>query len=194
MDDQRHRLFEVPLAVADQKGAKLEQFPESRGNSNRLLIASAAASAVVRKGGEEVEFEIAKDVKMKFCWIPPGKATLGSPATEKERSENEKEHDYESKGFWLGKYPVTQGEWTGVMGTTPFSFHKNVNDKDCVKRVEGLDTGRYPAERVSWDEAQEVWKSLNQQPGVAAAVGKAGKFELPHEDQGEYARSHRSVL
>ncbi len=57
-----------------------------------LILAPASAQsksdlakdAKDRKGGEMVEVEIAKGVKMAFCWIPPGKATLGSPATEEE--------------------------------------------------------------------------------------------------------------
>jgi formylglycine-generating enzyme required for sulfatase activity len=41
---------------------------------------------------------------MKFCWISAGKAQLGSPVTEKERRDDEKEHEFATKGFWLGKY------------------------------------------------------------------------------------------
>jgi formylglycine-generating enzyme required for sulfatase activity len=74
------------------------------------------------KPGEQREFEIADGVKMKFCWIPPGKATLGSPATEEKRREDEAEHEYASKGFWLAKYPVTQGEYKAVMGSLPKEF------------------------------------------------------------------------
>src|SRR5580704_717282 len=36
------------------------------------------------KPGEVRELEIASGVKMKFCWIPPGKAQLGSPQVERE--------------------------------------------------------------------------------------------------------------
>ncbi len=70
------------------------------------------------KAADEQEFEIADGVKMKFCWVPAGKATLGSPNEEKDRYDDEKEHEYVTKGFWLGKYPVTQAEWKAVMGKT----------------------------------------------------------------------------
>ena len=46
------------------------------------------------KPGEEREFEIAPGVKMKFCWIPAGKAQLGSPKAEQ---------DYVTKTFYDGK-------------------------------------------------------------------------------------------
>jgi hypothetical protein len=46
--------------------------------------------------GEIVEIEIAKGVKMKFCWIPAGKAQLGSPKSEQ---------DYVTKNSFGGKRP-----------------------------------------------------------------------------------------
>ena len=151
------------------------QKPQSFGNftASVVLVPKVELSAAKdRKGGEEVEFEIADGVKMRFCWIPPGKATLGSPKDERDRSDDEKEHEYAEKvGFWLAKYAVTQAEWTAVMGTTPFAFHKDGTDADYVKRVKGLDTSRFPAERVSWDDSQDFLAKANQRAGIAAAFG-----------------------
>ena len=48
--------------------------------------ASAAEPFVGMKAGEERTFGA---LKMKFCWCPPGKFTMGSPADEAERRENE---------------------------------------------------------------------------------------------------------
>jgi hypothetical protein len=47
-----------------------------------LHAGSVAADDKPLKPGEVREFEIAAGVKMKFCWIPPGKATLGSSESE----------------------------------------------------------------------------------------------------------------
>ena len=82
---------------------------------NTLPVVESKMDASGRKGGDIVEVDIGKGVKMKFCWIPAGKATLGSPEGEKERSTDEAEHEYTSKGFWLAKYPVTQEQWLAVM-------------------------------------------------------------------------------
>ena len=78
------------------------------------------------KPGDVVEVEIAKGVKMKFCWIPAGEAQLGSPKSEQDyvtktfyngmRPEwlddetESKRGEFTTKGFWLGKYAVTQQE------------------------------------------------------------------------------------
>ena len=112
------------------------------------------------KPGEEREFEIAKGVKMRFCWVPAGKATLGSPAAEKGRYEDEKEHAFETKGFWLGKYEVTQGEYEGVTGTNPSKFKGS----------------KLPVESVSYTDCEAFIKKC----------GLKG-LKLPHEDEWEYA-------
>lgn len=67
-------------------------------------------------------------------------------------------------GFWIGKYEVTQGQWTKVMGNNP-SYFKSGND--------------YPVEQVSWDNAFQFIERLNNKTGAV--------FSLPTEAQWEYA-------
>jgi len=147
--------------VFDVSGGLKEQVPEVRRRyDGNWTIPKKARTG--DKPGEERDFEIAAGAKMKFCWIPPGKETLGSPAKEKGRTADEAEHPFETRGFWLGKYEVTQKEWALVMGSNPSQF-----------KGDGL-----PAEHVSWDDCQ-------------AFVGKCGvagmTVTLPHEDAWEYA-------
>ncbi len=140
------------------------------------------------RAGEERSFEIADGTKMVFCWIPAGEATLGSPANEKEReAADDAEHSYSTKGFWMGKYLVTQKEYEAVTGGNPSRFAKTGNNADFRKRVEGMDTSRFPVEMVSWDDCQVFLAKLNKRDGVAKVFGKPGKFALPHEDAWEYA-------
>jgi formylglycine-generating enzyme required for sulfatase activity/mono/diheme cytochrome c family protein len=134
--------------------------------------------------GEERAFEIAPGLKMVFCWIPPseGMVKLGSPKAEKERSIDNEEHDYQTAGFWLAKFPVTQDEWQAVMGNNPSNY-----DGKKETSIKGLDTRRFPVENVSWNDCQEYVKKLNGIGNVAASFGSNGRFSLPHEDQWEYA-------
>jgi formylglycine-generating enzyme required for sulfatase activity len=150
--------------------------------------------------GEIVEVEIAKGVKMKFCWIPAGKAQLGSPKSEQDYltktffegkrpdyldAETEsKRGGFMTKGFWLGKYAVTQEQWEAVMGNNPSCFSKQGNGKD---KVQGMDTSSFPVEQVSWDDCQEFLRRLNEEISVPAAMMSKCKFALPHEDEWEYA-------
>ena len=119
---------------------------------------------------------------MAFCWIPAGKATLGSPKEEKERDLDEVEHEYLAKGFWLGKYVVTQSEWKAVMGNNP-SFFDGKKDNDA----KGMNTSRFPVENVSWNDCQEFLERVNKRSGKENAFGKANQFVLPHENEWEYA-------
>lgn len=139
------------------------------------------------KPGEERKFEIAPGTHMIFCWVPPGKATLGSPPTETRRGKDEEEREYTSKGFWLGKYEVTQGEWTAVMGTNPSAHTPEWNNGSNRERIKGLDLTRLPAENMSGNQCIAFLKKLNARPGAAKAFGKPGAFVLPHEDEWEYA-------
>jgi formylglycine-generating enzyme required for sulfatase activity len=68
-------------------------------------------------------------------------------------------------GFFIGKYEVTQGQWKELMGANP-SYFRECGD-DC------------PVESVSWHDAQEFIKRLNQRTD--------GKYRLPTEAEWEYA-------
>jgi formylglycine-generating enzyme len=137
---------------------------------------------------ETRDIEIMAGVRMTFCWIPPGKAKLGSPRNEKARSEDEVEHDYTSQGFWLGKHAVAQAEWKAVMGSNPSSFDGKKDNK-----AKGMDTSRFPVESVSWDMIcgkdgkGGFLAKVNAHDGIRKAFGKSGRFALPHEDEWEYA-------
>src|SRR5205807_2496659 len=57
---------------------------------------------------------------IKLCWCPPGKFIMGSPANEPERRPGEDPVEVTlTKGFWTGKYAVTQGQWKRVVGKLP---------------------------------------------------------------------------
>jgi formylglycine-generating enzyme required for sulfatase activity len=116
--------------------------------------------------GEVVEVEIANGLKMKFCWIPAGKALLGSPSGEKQRSTNEAEHEFKTNGFWLGKYAVTQEQWEALMGNNPSYFSKQGGGKG---KVQGMDISGFPVERVSGNDCQDFLKKLNEKVKVPPA-------------------------
>ena len=56
-------------------------------------------------------------VKLEMLWVEPGTFTMGSPTTEAGRqSDREDEHNVTlTKGFYLGKYEVTQAQYEAVM-------------------------------------------------------------------------------
>lgn len=148
--------------------------------------------------GEELTLEIAKGVKMAFCYIPAGEAQLGSPKAEREAvlkylgvmdvphwlaaEAEEKRGKYTSKGFWLGKYEVTQKEWKAVEGSNPSEF-----DGELDNGAKGLDTTHFPVETVSWYDCKGFANALNKRADAAKVFGKGSRICLPDENEWEYA-------
>src|SRR5262249_30619274 len=55
---------------------------------------------------------ITNSIGMKLAFIPAGKFTMGSPTDEKERDDNEPQHEVAiTKPFYMGVYEVTQREY-----------------------------------------------------------------------------------
>ena len=61
---------------------------------------------------------------LRFVWLPAGQFVMGSPTNEVDRSDNEGPQTRVTltRGFFLGRYEVTQGEYLSVIGTNPSMF------------------------------------------------------------------------
>ena len=59
-----------------------------------------------------------------MVFIPPGTFRMGSPTNEVDRGQDEGPQTEVtiSRGFWIGKYEVTQGKYLAVMGSNPSAF------------------------------------------------------------------------
>lgn len=73
--------------------------------------------------------------------------------------------------YYIGRYEVTQAEWTQVMGSNPSVFQR--------LRV-GRDTASHPVDSVTWDDAQRFVEKLNRRERTSA-------YRLPTEFEWEYA-------
>ncbi|MBO7391324.1 MAG: SUMF1/EgtB/PvdO family nonheme iron enzyme, partial [Verrucomicrobia bacterium] len=86
---------------------------------------SVTFSVVAEDGSSEnTDFSIplSGSVNLDMIWIEPGTFIMGSPENELGRQSNEIQHQVTlSKGYWLGKYEVTQAQYEAVMGTNPSS-------------------------------------------------------------------------
>jgi formylglycine-generating enzyme required for sulfatase activity len=100
---------------------------------------------------------------MKFVYINPGSFTMGSINGD---SDEKPVHKVKiSRGFYMQTTEVTQGQWKTIMGDNPSHF------KSCGDSC--------PVESVSWDDAQNFIKKLNQKEGKT--------YRLPTEAEWEYA-------
>ena len=120
---------------------------------------------------------------MQLARIPAGEFLMGSPDDEPGRKAAwERQHPVRiTRPFYLGVHEVTQFEYTQVTGRDPHEFSPTGLSAD---RVAGLDTTRFPAESVSWDDAVAFCRLLSDRPEERRA-GRA--YRLPTEAEWEYA-------
>jgi formylglycine-generating enzyme required for sulfatase activity len=107
--------------------------------------------------------------KLELVWIPAGEFMMGSRKGEVGRFVIEPRHRVKlTKGFWMGKYEVTQEQWQRVMGNNP-SWFKNAGPKA-------------PVEYVSLSDVQQFLRKLNKSDAAGT-----GTFRLPTEAGWEWA-------
>ena len=136
---------------------------DSDGDADELTFTIVVAGMPSFEG----TVELPGGASMEFVWIEPGVFQMGSnTGREAERPMHEVEI---SRGFWLGKYEITQGQWKSVMDKEPWSGRDRVESNPS-----------HPAVIISWDEVQEFIRRLN------AAAGK-DLYRLPTEAEWEYA-------
>ena len=109
---------------------------------------------------------------------------VGSPKVEPGREKDEDQVEVTlTKGFWLGKYEVTQGEWQSMTGTT--------GREQAVKYMgPAAESGigpRQPIYSVSYDEATEFCAKLIASERRAGRLPAGWVYRLPSEAEWEYA-------
>lgn len=108
-----------------------------------------------------------------LVWIAPGQFVMGSP-DEDNIGGNEAPQTTVTltKGFFIGKYEVTQGEYLAVVGSNPSSFTGDTN---------------LPVNNVTWQNASNFCRLLNLQEAGAGRLPAGYAYRLPTEAEWEYA-------
>ena len=120
------------------------------------------------KHGQEAVLALPGGAAMEMIYVAPGSFMMGSPTSEEDRDDDETRHRVTlTKGFWLGKYEITQAQWQSVMGENPSKF-KGANR---------------PVEDVSWEDCQRFIAKVNAE----ARRQFGGGARLPTEAEWEYA-------
>ena len=146
--------------------AEREERARAEREAERERIAAEAREDESHQAGEVKTILLPGGEKMEMVWCPAGAFMMGSPSGflgiggEVGRWDVEMQHRVTlTKGFWMAKTGVTQGQWKSVMGSNP-SWYKGDD---------------LPMESVSWEDCQEFCRK--------AGMG----LRLPTEAQWEYA-------
>jgi formylglycine-generating enzyme required for sulfatase activity len=112
-------------------------------------------------------------VPANMVFIQAGTFTMGSPQTEPARDIDEGPQTAVtiSRGFWIGRYEVTQAEYLDVMGNNPSFFTGDLN---------------WPVERVSWTDATDYCAQLSARERLAGRLPVGYEYRLPTEAEWEY--------
>ena len=134
------------------------------GKAAARNAAGGTAGTASRKSGTTKTISLPGGETLEMIWCEPGSFMMGSPVAEEGRFDDEPLHPVTlTRGFWLGKYEVTQRQWQSVMGDNPSKF-KNPD---------------HPVEGVSWEDCNAFISRLN------VVLGGVARF--PTEAEWEYA-------
>jgi formylglycine-generating enzyme required for sulfatase activity len=109
------------------------------------------------------------DLGMKLVYVAPGTFKMGSKNGELDEKPVHKVTI--TKGYWIGKYEVTQSEYQLIMKSNP-GYYKGANK---------------PVECVSWNNAVKFCKKLNKRERKAGRLLAGYKYRLATEAEWEYA-------
>ena len=128
-----------------------------------VVVFAAAAGLLLWITAPRDKAKVVKNrIGMEFVSLSAGSLMMGS---DNGKPDEKPVHRVTiSKGFLMGRYEVTQGEWKTVMGREPANFKGT----------------SFPVQFVSWNDTQEFIARLNQ-------TNDGYTYRLPTEAEWEYA-------
>lgn len=143
-----------------------------------LLAGGAYGWAQEGAGGPRA----AASVALELVWIPPGEFTMGSPVMEENRLSNEGPQTPVTltRGFWMGKFEVTQGQWEELMRTSA----RKQRDKSNPRWQMAGEGREFPVYFVNYLEAVEFCRQLTERERPNLPAGYV--YRLPTEAEWEY--------
>ena len=126
--------------------------------------------------------ELGNGVTLDMVAIPGGKFLMGTEDQEIKRllrkfnssayTREQPQHEVNVNPFFMGKYPVTQGQWKAVASLPKVK-------RDLKADPAHFKGGNRPIENISWEEAVEFCRRVSKQTGK--------EYRLPSEAEWEYA-------
>jgi formylglycine-generating enzyme required for sulfatase activity len=179
-----NKSYQLPKVRLPQESEKEELF------NFEVVKVNDSGSIVNRSQGsarQKIE-DLGNGVSLEMVKIPGGTFTMGSPESEEGSRERERpQHDVTVAQFFMGKYPVTQGQWIAIASRTDLKVELDLKPEPSYFKepYKGIDRWQRPVEEVSWYEAVEFCKRLSKLT--------RRNYRLPSEAEWEYACRARTT-
>jgi formylglycine-generating enzyme required for sulfatase activity len=157
--------LKLPAGCAIGYADNLQPAPQTKAT---LAVSSPEAF----QPGHKIGDEWVNSRGMVFCWCPPETYTAGSPPDTPGRYPNEEPRQVTIEdGFWIGKYELTWSQNVRKGGRVPEGCHKNE-----------------PIGDLHWDDGRRmIFKTLTEEERKAGRLPDNWEYDLPTEEQWEYA-------
>jgi formylglycine-generating enzyme required for sulfatase activity len=131
----------------------------------KVRTSSSCRSSSTSRGMSAEEKNIIRNLVSNVVYVSGGTFMMGATSEQGSDAKDDEKpaHSVTLSSYYIGKYEVTQEEWTAIMGDNP-SYIKGI---------------RHPVEMVSWNDCQKFISRLNAKTGR--------NFRLPTEAEWEFA-------
>jgi formylglycine-generating enzyme required for sulfatase activity len=148
----------------------------SKALSTEIITVDNSGNTINRRPFPNVKTiteDLGNGVILEMVEIPGGKFTMGSPASEAGREDDESpQHQVNISPFLMGKFTVTQAQWEAVASLPKVKTDLKPNPSNFKGK-------NRPVETVSWDDAVEFCARVSQRSDRT--------YRLPSEAEWEYA-------
>ena len=131
------------------------------------VVSTNATGNIINRRNESAKYfteDLGNGVTLEMVEIPGGTFIMGSPENQAGWLLDERpQHQVTVPSFFMAKYELTQAQYQAIMGNNPAHFKGNNRPVECV----------------SWNNAVNFCRKLNQKTGK--------NYKLPSEAQWEYA-------
>jgi formylglycine-generating enzyme required for sulfatase activity len=189
--------------LADRVKRRVQQLTSNQQNPTPISLDSIDLLLEQSSGQMSMLGTVAGEVRewvpslgMKFAWCPPGVFTMGSPAGEVGRNEDEVQRTVRlSQGFWMSQTEVTRGQFFRFVSATGYVTEGERDGKGGYgldsdgnlaqkpeytwRKPEFTQTDSHPVVNVSWNDAVAFCEWLSKVEGK--------RYRLPTEAEWEYA-------
>jgi formylglycine-generating enzyme required for sulfatase activity len=157
----RYRSAKDVLATLRQDIERLDVITTESTNLSMILPVEQPIMLIDRSMSiaDDIIEDLGNSIEIEMVYIPAGSFLMGS-----NKITNQKPiHLVNLESFYMGKYTITQAQYSALMNKNPSRFNGD----------------NLPVENVSWDAAMEFCQKLSQHTGKL--------YSLPSESQWEYA-------